>query len=84
VKLPGYVTDVGPFRRRRRRCDGGRDVQPERTVVQAMKVLGVDDVFLQVGDLDEAVRFRSVEIRNPWGNTTGFTDYVAKPELGRG
>jgi predicted enzyme related to lactoylglutathione lyase len=24
------------------------------------------------------------EIRDPWGNVIGFTDYTAKPELGRG
>jgi predicted enzyme related to lactoylglutathione lyase len=124
-----------------------------------MKVLGVDNIFLQVGDLVEAVRFYedvvgltvakrfddmgtvlfqiadetpglgvagvddprtagqklwlevpdarsaaeeltrggvellappffvytgwAVEIADPWGNVIGFTDYVAKPELGR-
>jgi len=25
-----------------------------------------------------------VEISDPWGNIIGFTDYVSKPELGRG
>lgn len=26
----------------------------------------------------------AVEVRDPWGNVLGFTDYTLKPELGRG
>lgn len=65
-----------------------------------MKVLGIDNVFLPVGDLTEAVAFYentvglpvakrfdqigwAFELRDPWGNVIGFTDYTLKPALGR-
>jgi catechol 2,3-dioxygenase-like lactoylglutathione lyase family enzyme len=66
-----------------------------------VKVLGVDNVFVPVGDLAEALRFYGgvlglpvtkrfdelgmalSEIGDPWHNVVGFTDYTAKPELGR-
>jgi predicted enzyme related to lactoylglutathione lyase len=68
----------------------------------AMKVLGIDNVFVPVGNLAEAIAFYgdllgvatlaepfqiptgwAFEIRDPWGNVLGFTDYTSKPELGR-